>query len=104
MHFALVDGVHLMLKIDEWGEMPKQSEPHSQTCAESLAAVGVVWWLLDCQKVGCHPIIQFLHQHFSRRDIFLFFQCIADRMVPMFTWAHNTDLVICPCSHGHCTV
>jgi hypothetical protein len=29
MHFALVDGVHLMLKIDEWGEMPKQSEPHT---------------------------------------------------------------------------
>ena len=49
-----------MLKIDEWGEMPRQSEPHSQTCAESLDTVGVAWWLLDCHKIGCHPIIQFL--------------------------------------------
>jgi hypothetical protein len=38
-----------MLKINELGEMPQQSEPHSKTCAERLAAAVVVWWLSDGQ-------------------------------------------------------
>ena len=83
-----------MLKIDELGEMPRQSEPYShtwhwKTCC-CWGGVLVFGWSIRLVAIKPYNFYNSKSMVQQKGKFFLPERC-RSRMVPMFTWAHRSS-------------